>query len=105
MAFDAEFFVTIGFLAFLCLLGYVGAHRMLLSALDKRGKDIAEELAQAARLRDEAVALLASFEKKATEAEAHAAEIIASAKAEAEALAKEAAVRLADFVTRRTKQA
>jgi F-type H+-transporting ATPase subunit b len=105
MAFDAEFFVTIGFLVFLCLLGYLGAHRMVLSALDKRGKDIADELAQAAKLRDEAIALLASFEKKAVEAEAHAAEIVASAKAEAEALAKEAADRLADFVARRTKQA
>jgi F-type H+-transporting ATPase subunit b len=105
MTFDAEFFVTIGFLVFLCLLGYLGAHRMLLSALDKRGRDIADELAEAAKLRDEAVALLASFEKKAAEAEAHAAEIVANAKAEAEALAKETAERLADFVARRTKQA
>jgi F-type H+-transporting ATPase subunit b len=105
MAFDAEFFVTIGFLVFLCLLGYLGAHRMLLSSLDKRGKAIADELAAAAKLRDEAVALLASFERKAAEAEANAAEIVANAKAEAEGLAKEAAERLADFVARRTKQA
>jgi len=102
---NAEVFVTIAFLAFLCLLGYVGAHRTVLKALDKRGKDIADELAEAARLRDEAVALLASFERKAAEAEAHAAEIVAAAKAEAEALAKETAERLADFVARRTKQA
>jgi F-type H+-transporting ATPase subunit b len=105
MAFDAEFFVTIGFLVFLCLLGYLGAHRMLLSSLDKRGQAIADELAAAAKLHDEAVALLASFEKKAAEAEANAAEIVANAKAEAETLAKEAAERLADFVARRTKQA
>jgi F-type H+-transporting ATPase subunit b len=105
MAFDAEFFVTIGFLLFLCLLGYMGAHRMLLASLDKRGQAIADELAQAAKLRDEAVALLASFERKAAEAEASAAEIVANAKAEAEALAKETAERLADFVARRTKQA
>ena len=105
MVFDAEFFVTIGFLVFLCLLGYVGAHRMLLAALDRRGQAIADELAAAAKLREEAVALLASFEKKAAEAEANAAEIVANAKAEAEALAKEAAERLADFVARRTKQA
>jgi F-type H+-transporting ATPase subunit b len=91
MAFDAEFFVTIGFLVFLCLLGYLGAHRMLLSSLDKRGKAIADELAAAAKLRDEAVTLLASFERKAAEAETNAAEIVANAKAEAEGLAKEAA--------------
>jgi F-type H+-transporting ATPase subunit b len=105
MAFDAEFFVTLGFLIFLCLLGYLGVHRMVLSSLDKRGKQIADELAQAAKLRDEAIALLASFERKASEAEASAAEIVANAKAEAEALAKETADRLADFVARRTKQA
>jgi F-type H+-transporting ATPase subunit b len=105
MAFDAEFFVTLGFLIFLCLLGYLGVHRMLLASLDKRGQAIADELAQAAKLRDEAIALLAGFERKASEAEASAAEIIANAKAEAEALAKETAERLADFVARRTKQA
>jgi F-type H+-transporting ATPase subunit b len=105
MAFDAEFFVTLGFLIFLCLLGYLGVHKMVLGALDKRGKEIADELAQAAKLRDEAIALLASFERKASEAEASAAEIVANAKAEAEALAKETADRLADFVARRTKQA
>jgi F-type H+-transporting ATPase subunit b len=105
MAFDAEFFVTLGFLIFLCVLGYLGVHRMLIASLDKRGQAIANELAQAAKLRDEAVALLASFERKAAEAEASAAEIVANAKTEAEALAKETAERLADFVTRRTKQA
>ena len=81
MEFDAEFYVTLGFLVFLCLLGYLGAHRMLLSSLDNRGKAIADELAQATKLRDEATALLASFEKKAAEAEANAAAIIADARA------------------------
>jgi len=105
MEFDAEFFVSIGFLVFLCLLGYLGVHRMILSSLDARGKAIADELAQAAKLRDEATALLASFEKKAAEAEANAAAIIADARAQAEQLAKETADRMADFVVRRTKQA
>ena len=78
---------------------------MILTSLDARGKAIADELAQAAKLRDEATALLASFEKKAAEAEANAAAIIADARAQAEQLAKETAERMADFVTRRTKQA
>ena len=105
MEFDAEFYVTLGFLVFLCLLGYLGVHKMILSSLDARGKAIADELAQAAKLRDEATALLASFEKKAAEAEANAAAIIADARAQAEQLAKETAERMADFVVRRTKQA
>jgi F-type H+-transporting ATPase subunit b len=105
MQFDAEFFVLIGFVIFLCLLGYVGAHRMLLRGLDKRGQAIADELDQAAKLRAEATALLESFERKKLEAEANAAAIIAEARAQAEVLAKEAAERMADFVARRAKQA
>jgi F-type H+-transporting ATPase subunit b len=105
MEFDAEFYVTAGFLVFLCLLGYLGVHRMLISALDARGKAIADELAQAVLLREEATALLASFEKKAAEAEVNAAAIIADARAQAEQLAKETAERMADFIARRTKQA
>jgi F-type H+-transporting ATPase subunit b len=105
MEFGAEFFVLIGFVIFLCLLGYVGAHRMLLRALDKRGQAIADELDQAAKLRAEATALLESFERKKLEAEANAAAIVAEARAQAEVLAKEAAERMADFVVRRAKQA
>jgi F-type H+-transporting ATPase subunit b len=105
MEFDAEFYVTLGFIVFLCLLGYLGVHRMVLSSLDARGKAIADELAQAAKLREEATALLASFTKKAAEAEASAAAIIADARVQAEQMAKETAERMADFVARRTKQA
>ncbi|MGO8798255.1 MAG: ATP F0F1 synthase subunit B [Roseiarcus sp.] len=105
MEFDAEFYVTLGFLVFLCLLGYLGAHRTVLSSLDARGKAVADELAQAAKLRDEATALLASFERRAAEAEANAAAIVAEARAQAEQLAKETAERMADFIARRTKQA
>ena len=105
MEFNAEFYVLLGFIVFLCLLGYLGVHRTVLTALDARGKAIADELAQAARLRAEATALLASFEKKAVEAEANAAAIIAEARAQAEQLARETAERMNDFVARRTKQA
>ncbi len=103
--FGAEFFVLIGFIVFLCLLGYVGAYRMLLGALDKRGEAIKEELDQAAKLRAEATALLESFERKKLEAEANAAAIVAEARAQAEVLAKQATERMADFVARRGKQA
>jgi F-type H+-transporting ATPase subunit b len=105
MEFGAEFFVLAAFVVFLCLLGYLGVHRTILKGLDARGEAIADELAQAAKLRQEAVALLASFEKKAAEAEAAATAIVADARAQAEALAKDAAVRMDEFVARRTKQA
>ena len=105
MEFDAEFFVLLGFLFFVGILIYFGAHRIVLQALDARGEAIAAELAQAAKLREEATALLASFEKKTAEAEANAAAIVAEARAQAEQLAMEAADRLKEFIARRTKQA
>ena len=105
MHFDAEFYVTVGSILFLALLFYMGVHKTVLGGLDARGQKIAGELAEAKRLREEAEAILASFKKKAVEAEAEAAGIVKQAIAEGEAHAKEAAARLAEFVTRRTKQA
>ena len=66
MEFDAEFFVLLGFLVFVAVLIYFGAHRIVLKALDARGEAIAAELAQAAKLREEATALLASEESAVT---------------------------------------
>ena len=105
MEFDAEFFVLLGFLVFVGILIYVGAHRVVLKALDARGEAIAAELAHAAKLREEATARLASFEKRTAEAEANAAAIVAEARAQADQLAVEAADRLKEFIARRTKQA
>ena len=105
MDIEAEFFVLLGFLVFIGVLVYFGAHRVVLKALDARGEAIAAELAQAAKLREEATALLASFEKRTAEAEANAAAIVAEARAQADQLAVEAADRLKEFIARRTKQA
>ena len=102
---DAEFFVLLGFVVFVAVLYRVGAHKMVLSGLDARGKAIADELAQASTLRQEAEALLASFDKKRAAAEAQAASIIAEAQAEAQRIAQDSAARLEEFITRRTAQA
>jgi F-type H+-transporting ATPase subunit b len=92
MDYDAEFFVLLGFLVFVGVLIYFGAHRMVLKALDARGEAIGAELAQAAKLRQEATSLLASFEKKSAEAQASA-EVRAAA---AEHAAKAAEIVLTD---------
>ena len=105
MHFDAEFFVAAGFAVFLMLLGYLGVHRKLTAGLDARIKKVEDELADARRLRAEAEAVLASFKKKAADAEAEAASIVTLAKAEADNIAKETAARMAEFVERRGKQA
>jgi F-type H+-transporting ATPase subunit b len=100
-----EAWVAIGFVCFLALLAYLRLHRKVVDALDQRQARIRGELEDASRLREEAQALLAEFERKGLAAESEAAAIIESAKAEAERLAAEAKLRMEDFVARRTKMA
>src|ERR1700733_8429224 len=103
--FEAEAWVAVAFVLFLCLLVYVGAHRTVLGGIDARQARIKAELDEAVRLREEAKAVLAEYERKSREAESEAVAIIASAKAEAERLAVEAKAKMEDFVSRRTQMA
>ena len=102
---DAEFWVAVAFVVFLLIAGYLGVHSKLGMLLDARGERIKAELAEAVRLREEAAAVLASFESKRVQAEKEAIAIVDQARAEAELLAKEAEERMGDFVKRRTAQA
>jgi F-type H+-transporting ATPase subunit b len=102
---ETENWVALGFLCFLGLLAYLGAHRKIVESIDARQARIKSELDEARRLREEAQSLLAEFERKGREAETEAAAIIASARAEAERLASEAKAKAEDFVARRTKMA
>jgi F-type H+-transporting ATPase subunit b len=102
---EAEFWVAIGFLVFLGVLGWVGVHRTIGKSLDDRSARIRAELEEARRLRDEAAALLAEYQRKRKDAEGEAQEIVSGAKAEAERLAIEAKARIEEFVSRRTKMA
>ena len=102
---DSEFWVAVGFVIFLFVAGYFGVHSRIGAALDARGQRIKDELAEAERFRQEAAAVLASFEGKRVEAEKEAAAIVEQARVEAELIAGEAEKRLSDFVRRRTAQA
>jgi F-type H+-transporting ATPase subunit b len=102
---EAEFWVAVAFVMFFAGLLYIGVHKTIGSTLDKRSSRIRSELDEAARLKAEALALLAEYKQKTANAEKEAAEIIESAKADAERLAAEAHAKLEDFVTRRTKMA
>ena len=62
--FNAEFFVALSFLIFLGLAIYLGLPRAVITSLDKRSKDIQDELDEARNLREEAQKILAK-EKKA----------------------------------------
>lgn len=102
---EAETWVAVAFVIFLGILAYVGVHRTILDTLDKRSARIKTELDEARQLRDEAKKLLAEYQNKKGEAEREAEAILAGAKADAERLAAEADVKLADFIARRTKMA
>jgi F-type H+-transporting ATPase subunit b len=102
---EAELWVAVGFVIFLGVLFYVGAHRRVIDGIDQRQARIKAELDEARRLREEAQALLAEYQRKRNEADREAEAIIASANVEAERLAAEGKARMEDFVTRRTKMA
>jgi F-type H+-transporting ATPase subunit b len=102
---EPESWVAVAFVLFVGLLGYLGVHRMMTKALDDRADRIKSELDEARKLKDEAAALLAQYQRKRAEAEGEAQGIIAGAKAEADRMAIEAKAKIEEFVARRTKMA
>jgi F-type H+-transporting ATPase subunit b len=102
---EPETWVAIAFVILMGLFAYLGIHRTVLSALDKRSERIRAELDDARRLKQEAAKLLAEYKTRRASAEREADEIISNAKAEAERIATEARAKMEDFVARRTKTA
>jgi F-type H+-transporting ATPase subunit b len=102
---EAEFWVALAFFIFLGVLAYYGVHNKILQGIDRRRDRITTELDEARRLKEEAQALLAEYQRKQQEVEREAEAIIASAKSEAERIAAEAAGRVEEFVARRTRMA
>jgi F-type H+-transporting ATPase subunit b len=100
-----EFWVAVAFVIFVVGLGYLGVHHQIAKALDDRAARIKAELDEARKLKDEAAALLADYQRRHREAESEAQAIIDGAKAEAERMAAEAKTRIEDFVARRTQMA
>lgn len=107
MQFDATtwatIWATIGLIIFLGGAIYVGLPKMITKALDDRIAKIGAELDEATRLREEAQALLAEYERKRKSAESEAVDIVTAAKEEAKLLAEEAKVSLEELIARRTK--
>ncbi len=105
MHFDATFFALIGLILFFALMIYLKVPGTLAGALDKRAAGIKNELDEARRLREEAQAVLAEYQRKASDAATEAGEIIEQAKREAEALGAEARQKMEDYVASRTRMA
>lgn len=102
---DPSFWALIALVLFFAVLIYFKVPGVVTSVLDRRADTIRNELDDARRLREEAQALLAEYQRKAREAEGEAEEIIEQAKREADALTAEASRRLDEYVASRTKMA
>ena len=99
--YNTNFVVTIAFVCFVSVVLYLGVPNMLAKMLDARADGIRAELEEARSLREEAKALLASYEKKQTEVQAQADRILEAARVEAAAAADQAKADIVTSVARR----
>lgn len=99
----ASIWATVALFIFLGLLVYLGVPKRVGRLLDAHINKVKDDLAEAARLRSEAEALLVEYEARRKSAEAEAAGIVAAAQAEAKRLADEAQTSLTDLINRRTR--
>ena len=98
---NTNFVVLIAFIVFVGILVWRKVPALLARVLDDRAILIRNELDEARLLREEAKALLASYEAKQKEVQEQSLRIIASAKEEAQAAAAKARVDLQASITRR----
>lgn len=98
---NTNFVVLIAFIIFIGVLVYFGVPKMITSMLDKRAATIKAELEEARALREEAQALLASYERKQKDVQTQAERIVANARAEAAAAADAAKEEIKTSVARR----
>lgn len=98
---NTNFIVTLGFILFILVLFYFKVPGMIGKMLDQRAEGIKNELDEARALRDEAQAILASYERKQKEVHEQADRIVEAARKDAEAVAAQAKEDLAKSVARR----
>ncbi len=101
---DASFWVAVAFVLFVALIAKRG-YRFITEGLDKRAGRIKTELDEAVRLREEAQALLAGYQRKQRDAVSEAEEIVERARREAARIAEQAEQDLAAALERRTRLA
>jgi F-type H+-transporting ATPase subunit b len=101
---EPEFWLTICFVVFVILVAKPLGSKIA-AALDNRSKLIEREIEEAAKLRDEAQALLANYQRKSRDALKEAEGIIAHAEAEARRIREDAAAELETSLKRREQLA
>lgn len=102
---DPTVWVAVCLIIFFVMLYYMKVHAKIAKALDNRADAIRSELEEAQKMREEAQALLAEYQRKQHEAEETAENIVAQAKKEAAAFAQETRDSLQASLERRTKMA
>ena len=102
---NTNFVVLIAFLIFMGILVYFKVPGMIGGMLDKRAAQIRADLDEARALREEAQALLASYQRKQDEVKAQAERIVVHARQEAEQAAEIAKADLGRSIERRLKAA
>jgi F-type H+-transporting ATPase subunit b len=95
--------VAIGFVLFILMLIYFKVPGQITKILDNRAEKIKNELDEARKLREEAQAILADFQKKNNEAEKSAKALIDEAKKIAKNYEKEAKSKFDENMERRKK--
>lgn len=98
---NTNFIVLVAFLVFLGILLYYKVPGALGGMLDKRAAGIQSELDEARALREEAQALLASYDRKQKDVQVQADRIVSGAKDEAARAAEQAKADIAASVSRR----
>ncbi|HYE50869.1 MAG TPA: F0F1 ATP synthase subunit B [Azospirillaceae bacterium] len=102
---NPTFWVLVAFVLFLALVYFKGGFRALGKALDDRAEKIRQEIETAQKLREDAQAALAQFQRKQRDALKEAENIIAAAREEAERIRRQAAADLEVSLKRREAQA
>ena len=98
---NTNFVVLIAFIAFIGLLVYMKVPGKLTGMLDARAVSIKSDLDEAKSLREEAKAILATYERRQKEVQEQADRIVSAAKDEAMAAAAVAKAELKDAIARR----
>ncbi len=104
MEFGQQFWVAVSFVIFIAAV-FKPVGKILVGALDGRAAKIKNELGEALRLKEEAQALLASYQRKHKEAVDDAESIVEAAEAEAKRIAKDAETELENSINKKIEVA
>lgn len=102
---NTDFVVLLAFLLFLAVLAYFKVPGTIAKMLDQRAEGIRNDLDEARAIREEAQALLASYERKQREVQDQADRIVAHAREEARLSGEQAQADMKNAVERRLASA